>query len=88
LRNHIATQALERAVLPLFAFGLMREHRAEQLNLQHEIGKHEKMIAALCKGQPEIAATALGKIAVESVSHLRIEAQSKNSKSTVAQHGR
>ncbi len=62
-RNRIAAQALERAVLPLFAFGLMRDHRAEELNLKEQVAKHEQMIAVLRKGPPERAAKSLGLIA-------------------------
>lgn len=62
-RNSIAAQALERAVLPLFTFGLMRDHPAEQVNLSVEVEKHEEMITALCQRNPTRAASALGNIA-------------------------
>jgi DNA-binding GntR family transcriptional regulator len=74
--NRWAAQALERTVLPLFAFGLMRDHRAEELNLQREVEKHELMIKALRGGQPERAADALLKIARGFETHVRADAQS------------
>ncbi len=74
-RNRIAAQALERAVLPLFAFGLMRAHRAEELNLNQEVEKHERMIAALSKGNSARSAEAIGRIATGFESHVRAEAK-------------
>lgn len=71
--NRWAAQALERAVLPLFAFGLMRDHRAEELNLQLEVEKHEQMIKALRSGQPEKAADSLLKIARGFEMHVRTD---------------
>lgn len=73
-RNRIAVQALERAVLPLFAFGLMRDHRAEELNLSREVAKHERMIAALQKGNAAYAAEAIGQIATGFEKHVRTDA--------------
>lgn len=74
-RNRIAAQTLERAVLPLFAFGLMRDHRAEQLDLIREVEKHEQMVAALFKGQPARAAEALERIARGFEAHVRPDGQ-------------
>jgi DNA-binding GntR family transcriptional regulator len=73
--NRWAAQALERAVLPLFAFGLMRAHRAEELNLQHEVEKHEQMIRALRSGNPEKAAATVSHIASGFQAHVRTEKQ-------------
>ncbi len=73
--NRWAAQALERTVLPLFAFGLMRDHRAEELNLQHEVVKHEQMVKALCSGNVEKAAAAVGRIGSGFQAHVRTERQ-------------
>jgi len=73
--NRFAAQALERAVLPLFAFGLMRDHRAEELNLNREVEKHEQMVRALRAGQPERAAESLSKIASGFETHVRADAR-------------
>lgn len=72
-RNRIAAQALERAVLPLFAFGLMRDHRAEELNLMQEVEKHQRMITALSKGNGKQAAEAIGHIAAGFETHVRTD---------------
>ncbi len=80
--NRIAAQALERAVLPLFAFGLMRDHRAEELNLPQEVAKHERMITALCKGQATRAARVLGNIATGFETH--VQAGGKHGRRKVA----
>lgn len=74
-RNRIAAQALERALLPLFAFGLMRDHRAKELNLKREVEKHERMIAALSKGNGARASEAIGRIAAGFETHVRAEAK-------------
>ncbi len=79
-RNRIAAQALERAVLPLFAFGLMRDHRAEELNLNREVEKHERMLTALQKGQAVRAAEAIGRIASSFESHVRMAPKKSPSK--------
>ncbi|MFN0085122.1 MAG: FCD domain-containing protein [Blastocatellia bacterium] len=71
--NRIAAAALERAVLPLFAFGLMRDHRAEELDLNLEVVKHQRMIEALRKGRVAVAAEALGRIASGFENHVRTE---------------
>jgi DNA-binding GntR family transcriptional regulator len=83
-RNRSAAQALERAVLPLFAFGLMREHRAEELDLNQEVAKHERLVAALRKGQPALAAQALGKIASGFEAHVRAETRAKSKQKAAA----
>ncbi|MDX2031151.1 MAG: GntR family transcriptional regulator [Blastocatellia bacterium] len=74
-RNRIAAQALERAVLPLFAFGLMRDHRAEELDLMQEVEKHQRMITALGNGNGKQAAEAIGRIAAGFESHVRVDAE-------------
>lgn len=71
--NRWAAQALQRAVLPLFAFGLMRAHHAEELNLQHEVEKHEQMIKALRNGNLEKAATTVSQIASGFRAHVRTD---------------
>lgn len=69
--NRWAAQALERAVLPLFAFGLMRTHRAEELNLPQEVAKHEQMIKALRNRNLEKAAATVSRIASGFQAHVR-----------------
>ncbi len=73
--NRYAAQALEKTVLPLFAFGLMRDHHADKIDLKQEVKKHEQMVQALCKGQGERAATALLRIAKGVETHVRVDAQ-------------
>ena len=73
--NRYAAQALEKTVLPLFAFGLMRDHHADKIDLKQEVKKHEQMVQALCKGQGERAATALLHIAKGFETHVRVDAQ-------------
>lgn len=84
-RNRIAAQALERAVLPLFAFGLIRAHRAEELDLKREVEKHEQMIAALRKGK---AAQALGGIAAGFEKHVRSDAKAATEKTSSGKKAR
>lgn len=43
-RNPLAAQVLERAVLPLFAFGLMRAHGTETVNLKREVAKQTQFV--------------------------------------------
>ncbi len=73
--NRWAAQALERAVLPLFAFGLMRDHKAELIDLKREVAKHQQMVEALRKGQAALAAEALARIARGFETHVRADAQ-------------
>lgn len=73
-RNRIAAAVLERAVLPLFAFGLMRDHKAGEINLRREVEKHQQMVTALCHRQPGRAAETLEQIAAGFESHIRAEA--------------
>lgn len=80
-RNRVAAQALERTVLPLFAFGLMRNHRAEALDLNREVTKHEQMVAALEKGNAVRAAAALGKIAARFETHVRFDSRKSKTNS-------
>jgi DNA-binding GntR family transcriptional regulator len=83
-RNRIAAQALERTVLPLFAFGLMRDHRAEELNLSREVEKHERIIAALRKGNATRAAEAIGQIARGFERHVRADVGKASAKKRLA----
>ena len=60
-------------MLPLFAFGLMRDHRAEELNFTQEVEKYRRMIAALDKGNAKQAAEAIGCIAAGFAAQIRVD---------------
>jgi DNA-binding GntR family transcriptional regulator len=79
--NRYATQTLERAVGPLFAYGLMRDHNAGQIDLKREVEKHEQMVKALCNGRVEEAAGTLGRIARGFEKNVRAETPAAGKKS-------
>jgi DNA-binding GntR family transcriptional regulator len=73
--NRYAAEALSRAVGSLFACGLMRGRGEDPPNLEEEVAKHEKLVAALRRRDAADAVATLQNIAGEF--HAQIESQRK-----------
>jgi DNA-binding GntR family transcriptional regulator len=69
--NRYAARALEMALGPFFAYGLMSGNHPERINLVAEAARHQEMLDALRRGEPEAAAETLLRICEGFERHIR-----------------
>jgi DNA-binding GntR family transcriptional regulator len=69
--NRYAARALEMALGPFFAYGLMRDNRSEEIDLVAEIAKHQGIVDAMRRGEPKAAAAMLAEICRGFEEHIR-----------------